>query len=114
MNRKRRPCDLLLLSIRTICGMFGARVTAFVSITHYVPTVSDFASFLLDLSRFLVYLSRVSLSVLAGSTPWIGDTITIWRITGTLLIVMMILGSLSVITCCQKTACNEHGQKGSQ
>ena len=112
MNRKRRPQDLLLLVIRTICGILATRVTAFVSITHYVPTVSDFATFLLDRSRFLVYLSSVSLSMWAGCMIWIGDTITIWFITGTLLIV--ILDSFVVITCCQKTACNEHGQKGSQ
>jgi hypothetical protein len=69
MNRKRRPRDLLLLSIRTICGIFAAMVTAFVSITHYVPTVSDSATFVLDRSRLLVCLSSVSLSMWAGSTP---------------------------------------------
>jgi hypothetical protein len=69
MNRKRRPCDLLLLVIRTIYGIFDARVTAFELITHYVRTVSDFAAFLLDRSRLLVCLSSVSLSVWAGFTP---------------------------------------------
>jgi hypothetical protein len=69
MNRKRRPRDLLLLSIRTICGTFVARVTAFVSITHYVPTVSDVATLILDSSRLLVCLSSVPLSMWAGFTP---------------------------------------------
>jgi hypothetical protein len=69
MNSKRRPRDLLLLSIRTICGIFAARVTAFVSITHYVPTVSDVATFILDRSSLLVCLGSVSLSMWAGFTP---------------------------------------------
>ncbi len=114
MNRKRRPGGLLFLFIRTICGTFATRVTAFVSVTHYVPIVSDFAAFLLDPSRLLVCLSSVSLSMWARFTPQIRDTIAIGLTTGTLFIVIVILGSLGAITCCQKTACNEHGQQGSQ
>jgi hypothetical protein len=45
---------------------------------------------------------------------WIRDTIAIGLIKGTLLIVLVIVGTISVPACCQKTACNEHGQKGSQ
>jgi hypothetical protein len=60
---------LLLLFIRTICEISGARVTALVSITHYVPTTSDFVTIVIDLSRLLVCLSSVSLSMWTGFTP---------------------------------------------
>jgi hypothetical protein len=62
----------------------------------------------------LVCLSSVSLPVWAGFTPQIGDIITVRPIAGTLFVVIVILGSRGIVTGCQKTACNGHGQKGSQ
>jgi hypothetical protein len=54
MNEKRRPHGLLPPSIRKIRGIFPARVTAFVSVTHYVPTVSDFTTLILIVPDFWV------------------------------------------------------------
>jgi tRNA threonylcarbamoyladenosine modification (KEOPS) complex Cgi121 subunit len=76
--------------------------------------VSHSAIFLVRRSTPLVRLPSVSLSMRAGFTPQIGDAIAIGLTTGTLFIIMVMLRTLSVITCCQETACNEHGQKGSQ
>ncbi len=76
--------------------------------------MSHSAIFLVRRSTPLVRLPSVSLSVRAGFTPQIGDAIAIGLTTGTLFIVIVIVGTISVPTCCQKTACNEHGQKGSQ
>lgn len=84
------------------------------SITHYVRTLSDFVAPLADRSRLLTCLDAALLSMWTGFTPQIGDTIAIRPVTGTLLIVIVILGSRSVIACCQKTACNENGQQRSQ
>jgi hypothetical protein len=76
--------------------------------------VSASVTFLGGRSRLFVSLGRVSLPVWARFTPQIGDIITIRLATGTFLIVVVILGSLGVITGCQNAACDEHGQKASQ
>jgi hypothetical protein len=112
-NNKRRPGDLLLLFIPLIFALFSLAVTALMSVIKNIYWLYlSLLSFLrLFYSELLCYLDTVSLSPRARSAPKIRVTVSIRLIAGTLLIV--ILGTFSVITRCGNGACNEDHQKGS-